>query len=139
MYAQKERTLLIGYVSKPFGNYLICRPVLSDVVTQPRPPAAMFPVSRRNKKKVGNVIQDTRGKGVKNVSFLQRYLASETVMQSKIFILISHLDHYIHRVKFANNNSNQNKPRSCSFPLTVLNRRTHVFCEPRSKTYSIKD
>ena len=51
---------------------------------------------------MGNVIQDTRGKGVKNVSFLQRYLASETVMQSKIFILISHLDHYIHSVKFAN-------------------------------------
>ena len=79
MYAQKERTLLIGYVSEPFGNYLICRPVLFDVVTQPRPPASMFPESRRNKKKVGNVIQDTREKGVKNVSVLQRYLKTETV------------------------------------------------------------
>ena len=124
---KKSEHCLIGYVSKPFGNYLICRPVLFDVVTQPRPPASMFPESRRNKKKVGNVIQHTRGKGVKNVSVLQRYLVSETVMQSKIFILISHLDHYIHSVKFANNNSNNKKPRSCRFPLKVLNRRAQVF------------
>ena len=79
MLKKSEHCLIPGYVSKPFGNYLICRPVLFDVVTQPRPPASMFPESRRNKKKVGNVIQDTREKGVKNVSVLQRYLKTETV------------------------------------------------------------
>ena len=38
------------------------------MITQHRPPASMFPVSKTNKKRAENAIQDTRGKNVKNVS-----------------------------------------------------------------------
>ena len=60
---------LIGQdINKPSCYYLIYRLGLFHILTQHRPPTSMFPVSKTNKQRTESVIQDTRGKNVKNVS-----------------------------------------------------------------------
>ena len=51
-----------------FKTFRNCLMFWLGFLTQHRPPAPMFPMSRKNQEGAERVIQDTRGKNVKNVS-----------------------------------------------------------------------